>query len=261
MAAIEKRWLRMSRVFFIVVMLWPASAFASGELAKTIAKIKPAIVGIGTFHPTGSPRLTLRGTGFAILDGRHIVTNKHVIPSSLDEGGRERLVVLIGTGNKPQFRDAKVIASSSLHDLAVLKISGKALPTFKLGASNLIGEGSDIAFTGFPIGGVLGLYPATHTGIVASITPIAIPAASAKHLNLASLKRLRNPYFVYQLDATAYPGNSGSPMYDPRTGRVHGIVNKVFVKQSKENVLSKPSAITYAIPVKYLNKLLNQLPK
>jgi len=261
MAAIEKQLVRMRCLFFVVVMGWAPSVLANGELVKTIAKIKPAIVGIGTYHPTRSPRLKLRGTGFAILNGRHIVTNKHVIPHSLDSTSRERLVVFVGTGNKPEYRQAEVIASSKQHDLAVLKISGSALPTFRLGNSKLISEGRDIAFTGFPIGAVLGLYPVTHTGTVASITPIAIPAVSAKQLNLASLKRLRNPYMVYQLDATAYPGNSGSPMYDPRTGQVYGIINKVFVKQSKESVLSNPSAITYAIPVKYLNKLLSQLPK
>lgn len=62
------------------------------------------------------------------------------------------------------------------------------------------------------------------------------------------VKRLRNPYKVFQLDATAYPGNSGSPLYDPGTGAVVGIINSVAVKESKENILSKPSGITYAIP-------------
>ncbi|MFT6735736.1 MAG: serine protease Do, partial [Polaribacter sp.] len=31
--------------------------------------------------------------------------------------------------------------------------------------------------------------------------------------------------------------------------------NKVFVKESKETVLEKPSGISYAIPVKYLMEL------
>jgi len=61
---------------------------------------------------------------------------------------------------------------------------------------------------------------------------------------------------VYQLDATAYPGNSGSAMYHASTGEVVGIINKVFVQESKEAVISKPSGITYAIPVKYLHQLL-----
>jgi S1-C subfamily serine protease len=67
---------------------------------------------------------------------------------------------------------------------------------------------------------------------------------------------LKNSYDIYQLDATAYPGNSGSPVYDPRTGEVVAIINKVLVKTTKEHMLSDPSAITYAIPIKYLNKLI-----
>jgi S1-C subfamily serine protease len=60
---------------------------------------------------------------------------------------------------------------------------------------------------------------------------------------------------IYQLDITAYPGNSGSPLYSAENGEVLGILNKVFVKESKETVLEKPSGISYAIPVKYLIQL------
>ena len=70
------------------------------------------------------------------------------------------------------------------------------------------------------------------------------------------IKQLRDPYDVFQLDATAYSGNSGSPLYDPETGEVVGVINKVFVKESKEAVLEKPSGITYAIPVRYVKELL-----
>jgi S1-C subfamily serine protease len=63
---------------------------------------------------------------------------------------------------------------------------------------------------------------------------------------------------VLQLDATAYPGNSGSPIYDPATGDVLGIVNMVFVKGTKEAALSQPSGITYAVPVQHLQALLRK---
>ena len=72
------------------------------------------------------------------------------------------------------------------------------------------------------------------------------------------IKRLKNPYFVYQLDATAYPGNSGSPLFDAANGKILGVINKVFIKESKESVLQKPSGITYAIPGKYIIKLLKE---
>jgi S1-C subfamily serine protease len=41
-------------------------------------------------------------------------------------------------------------------------------------------------------------------------------------------------------------------------GEVIGIINMVFVKESKESVLSKPSGISFAIPVRFLRELLQK---
>ena len=115
-----------------------------------------------------------------------------------------------------------------------------------------------IAITDVP--NVLGMTPVTHRGIVSAITPIGIPQANSRSLDPALIRRLANDVFrVYQLDATAYPGNSGSPLYDPASGEVVGVMNMVFVKSTKENVLSDPSGISYAIPVEYLQRLLADL--
>ena len=153
---------------------------------------------------------------------------------------------------------ATLIATDKEHDIALLKIKGQPLPALQLAQSHFKPEGSAIAFTGFPIGAVLGLYPVTHRGIIAAVTPTIIPVDDSRQISIAMIKRLRDPYLVYQLDATAYPGNSGSAMYDIETGKVIGIINKVFVQESKETVISKPSGITYAIPVKYLHQLLKK---
>ena len=121
-------------------------------------------------------------------------------------------------------------------------------------------EGQEIFFTGYPIGAVLGPYPATHRGIISAITPIAIPQSRAGDLDARTVRRLSSGAFpVFQLDATAYPGNSGSPVYDPDTGEVLGIVNMVFVKGTKEAVLTDPSGITYAVPASYLQSLLKNI--
>ena len=133
-----------------------------------------------------------------------------------------------------------------------------ALPAATLAGAELQPAGTEIGFTGFPITNVLGLYPATHRGIISAITPIATPADNSTQLQAAALKRLQQPYMVYQLDATAYPGNSGSPLYNVETAEVIGIINKVFVKSTKEAVLKDPSAITYAIPVQFLLPLLSE---
>ena len=102
--------------------------------------------------------------------------------------------------------------SSASIPLALLEIEGKPLPALSLGDANRVREGEEIAFTGLPIGMVLGLYPVTHRGIVSAITPMVIPAMSSRQLSAKQIRRLRSPFNVLQLDATAYPGNSGSPV-------------------------------------------------
>ena len=228
------------------------------EFVDIVAKIKPSVVGIGIHTPTSRPQNTLRGSGFVIGDGQYIVTNAHVLPTELNDDLLQKMAVFVGAGKSAKVRKAKIIATSDEYDLAVLKISGTPLPAMSLAEKNMRPDGSYIAFTGFPIGAVLGLYPVTHRGIISSTTPTVTPAQTAGQISLKMLKRMRNPYFAYQLDATAYPGNSGSAMYDMKTGKVVGIINKVFVQTTKEAVISNPSGITYAIPVKYLYKILKE---
>jgi len=66
------------------------------------------------------------------------------------------------------------------------------------------------------------------------------------------------PYKVLQLDGTAYPGNSGSPLFDPESGAVVGAINMVFVKGTRESALTQPSGISYAIPVQPLAELIRK---
>lgn len=242
----------------LIVILFFCNTSANANFVEVVAKIKPSVVGIGIHTPTSQPQNILRGTGFVIGNGHYIVTNAHVLPTILDDQLLQKMAVFIGSGKNAKVREAEIITTSALYDLAILKISGSALPAMTLANKNLYPDGSAIAFTGFPIGGVLGLYPVTHRGIIASITPSVVPAASAEKINLTMLKRMKNPYLVYQLDATAYPGNSGSAMYDMSTGKVVGIINKVFVQSTKEAVISNPSGITYAIPVKFLYQILQE---
>jgi S1-C subfamily serine protease len=86
-----------------------------------------------------------------------------------------------------------------------------------------------------------------------------LPGGNARDINARVISQLRSGSFdIYQLDATAYPGNSGGPLYEVERGEVVGIINMVLVKETKESVLSKPSAISYAVPVRHLRDLLNK---
>jgi S1-C subfamily serine protease len=242
----------------VLLFAWRASAVEPDRLPDTIEKIKPAIVAIGTYEKVRRPPAIFLGTGFAIGEGLHIVTNAHVLPPKIDAEKKETVAVFAGRGDLVDIREATKVAEDRDHDLAVLKITGQPLPGLTLGDSSRVREGETYAFTGYPIGMVLGLHPATHRGTISAITPIAIPQLSAQQLNKNLLARLTTPYDVFQLDATAYPGNSGSPLYDPNTGVVLGIINKVFVQETKESILQKPSGISYAIPINHLRELLKK---
>lgn len=247
---------RLVLVSLICTFAFAGSMPARADLAQTLVKVKPAIVGVGTVLPTRNPARIFSGTGFVVGDGLTVVTNVHVLPPLLDEEKKELLVVYAGSAQHPDIREATVIARDPEHDIALLRISGAPLAALILGDSNTVKEGATVAFTGFPLGMILGLHPATHRGIVAAITPYVSPAYNSKQLDVKAIQRLKHPFDVFQLDAIAYPGNSGSPMYDPDTGVVYGVVNSVFIRESKENLLKQPSGITYVIPGNYIRDLL-----
>jgi S1-C subfamily serine protease len=251
----------------LVAVLWAASGLsalaASDPIADTIPRVKPAIVGVGTFMKTRSPALQFVATGFAVADGRHIVTNAHAVDKALDTERLESRIVLVAKGDEVVARKAEITALDREHDLALLSIEGEPLPALKLGDSAAVREGRTLAFTGFPIGMVLGFHPSTHRGMVAAITPVALPVMSAQQLNPRVVSRIREtPYKVFQLDAVAYPGNSGSPLYDTESGVVYGVINSTFVQGTRENAISRPSGISYAIPSIHIRNLLqaNNVP-
>lgn len=228
----------------------------AADIVDLLPRVKPAVVGIGTLHPTRNPRIKLLGTGFVVGDGRQIVTNAHIPPLILDSEHKETLAVIVRRGEQVEIRPAERVAADEEHDLLLLKVAGAPLPTLPLGNSDQAREGQALYFTGYPLGAVLGLYPATHRAGLAAIAPVFTPPAGAKGLTGKLIRRANEPFLMFQLDAIAYPGNSGSPLYDPQTGEVLGIVNSVFVKGAKENALTNPSGISYAIPARYIKALL-----
>jgi serine protease Do len=248
--------------------IWPLTALlalsglttplAAANLADTIASLKPSVVGIGTRQHTRRPANRFLGTGFVVGDGRHVLTNAHTIKLDLDSDHREFLAVFVGQGSKVRVREAEQVAKDLRHDLSLLRISGQPLPALRLGDSDRVREGDPIAFTGFPIAPVRGLYPATHRGIVAAILPVALPVFSQHQLTPQRRRQLADPFPVFQLDAVAYPGNSGSPLFDPGSGEVVGIINAVFAKSTRDEVVEKPSGISYAIPIRRALRLIEK---
>ncbi|MEO8751680.1 MAG: serine protease [Casimicrobiaceae bacterium] len=245
----------------LVLVAQIASSAWAEEATATIERVKRSVVAVGTFARTRSPQFAFRGTGFIVDDGTLVVTNSHVVPGPPDPNQMEVTGILIPQpgGSPALFREAREVAKDADVDLALLKIVGTPLPAVRVGNSDGVKEGQDILITGFPIGAMLGPFAATHRGIIAAIAPIAIPQAHSTELNAKTARRLGAGAFnIFQLDATAYPGSSGSPVYDPATGQVIAIINMVLVKGTKEAAFSQPSGISYAVPAKYIGDLLQK---
>ncbi|MBL8472242.1 MAG: trypsin-like peptidase domain-containing protein [Rhodocyclaceae bacterium] len=231
------------------------------DLPDTIVRIKPGIVAIGSYQRMRAPQFEFSGTGFAVGDGSLVVTNAHVVARTLNDIRLETWVALAPAAgrNDGEIIEATVLETDKEHDLALLKLKNRTLPPLKLGDMAQLREGLRLAMTGFPIGNVLGVFPATHTMLVAALAPIAIPAANGARLDARLIRRLAaGTINIVQLDGTAYPGNSGSPLYDMETGEVYAVLNMTLVKSTKESAITSPSGISYAIPVSFVRELLQQ---
>ncbi len=247
----------------LCVLLGVAQSARAADLPGIIPQVKAAVVIVGTFKATDSPRFRLRGTGFAVGTGSSnlVVTNLHVLPEAIENQAEMQLVVQVRKGDRElDMRSARVLEVDRAHDLAVLRIEGAAVPALHVRDSDTVREGQSVAFMGFPIGGALGFSSVTHRAMISSIAPIVLPAATATQLSAAAIRNARAGAFdIFQLDGTAYPGNSGGPLFDPASGDLLGVVNMVFIKGSRESALSAPSGITYAIPSKFVAELLERV--
>ena len=233
----------------------------AAALVDVIEQVKPSVVLVGTHRPADSPRFRFRGTGFVVAPGNRVISNLHVLPEvteEVDEGGQ--LVVQVRTGPSSfQMRAAKVLAKDYQHDLTLLEIDGPPVAALALGDSATVREGQSLAFMGFPIGSVLGYSSVTHRATVSSITPAHLPKPGSQQLSAAAIRSARETNFdIFQLDATAYPGNSGGPLFDPDSGKVVGVLNMVMLKGARESALSQPSGISYAIPGRHVLELLRR---
>lgn len=251
----RRRWLQLAAALGGGVL----SSLAAGAegLPGLIAAMKPSVVLVGSHGMLDAPRFTFSGTGFAVADGLHVVTNAHVVQALDNPAAQRQVAVMVWSVESGwQLRVARLVSTDVRYDVAVLRVEGPAIRPLPL-AEREVAEGTTIALMGFPLGGALGFSHVTHRGIIAARTAIVPPASNAQGLNERAVRQLRQGAFeVLQLDATAYPGNSGGPVVDVASGEVVGVVSMVLVKGTREAALNAPSGITYAIPAQDVRRLV-----
>ncbi len=172
------------------------------------------------------------GTGFVLTESGYIVTNHHVVDEST------KLTVTLHDGTSYA---AKLRGSDATNDLAVLKIDAPGLKPVKLGSSDDLIVGDQVAVIGNPLG-----------ELTATLT---VGYVSAKDRVVSTDGSQIN---MLQTDAAVNAGNSGGPIFNMK-GEVVGIITAKY--SGITNSGSSIEGIGFAIPIDDVSKKIDDIVK
>lgn len=175
-----------------------------------------------------TPKRQLTGSGVIISEDGYIVTNNHVV-----EGADELTVTL----NDNREFSARVVGTDKSTDLALIKVSGKNLPTLPIGNSDNLKVGEWVIAVGNPYN----LNNTVTAGIV-----------SAKARGLGATQGGVESFI--QTDAAINQGNSGGALVNVQ-GELVGI-NAMLYSQT-----GSYSGYGFAIPTVIMNKVVDDIKK
>jgi S1-C subfamily serine protease len=240
-----------------IVQAQPAGAKPVDPFVTATKEIRPSVVAVGSYLRTDTPTVKYFGTGFVVADGLTVVTNAHVVEALRQQNRLDQLRVYFPDTRDVDGREAKVLMEDKYHDVALIQFTGKPARPLKL-ATEDPDQGTSVGMLGYPIGTMLGLVPAVHKGVVAAVVPAVLPLPVGVKMTPELQTALKNPYNLYQLDMVAFPGNSGSPLYDAGDGTVIGIVNMTLATKTREHLFDKPTGIAYAVPVRWIHDIIRR---
>ena len=209
----------------------------ANSVAGIAKRVLPSVVSIEAKDADGGAT----GSGFVISSDGYILTNNHVIASSVTSGGD--IVVRLQDGTA---YDATVVGRDASYDLAVLRVSNRALTALQFGDSDKVAVGDSVLAIGSP----LGLQGTVTLGII-SAKDRAVTAGGSRSDN-AFINAL-------QTDAAINPGNSGGPLVDS-TGAVIG-VNSAIATLGSFSAQTGSIGLGFAIPINQARKTAEQLIK
>ena len=196
------------------------------DFVSIIAEVRPSVVAITTEVPVRffGRQFTQEGagSGWIIDEDGLIVTNNHVV-----EGARNVTVTL----EDGRIFPAESVRTSSVADLAVIKINAQGLPALQIGDSSQIQVGEWVV----AVGNSLGLGISATKGIVSALG-VSISTSPGESLDN-----------LIQTDAAINPGNSGGPLVN-LLGQVVGI-NSIKVSQVGVEGMGYAISIDKAKPI------------
>ncbi|MCG5465093.1 trypsin-like peptidase domain-containing protein [Micromonospora sp. NPDC053740] len=197
----------------------PAAASAAPVPAELVTAAERTVPGVVSVLAGGATSGSATGSGFAVDDQQHLITNDHI----LAKGGGGPVTVELPDGRR--FA-AEVVGREPRSDLAVLKVPASAgltpLPLAKPGATRV---GEPVLAVGSP----LGLAGTVTAGIVSALD---------RQVRLGN-----NRHSAVQTDASINPGNSGGPLVNAR-GEVVGVNTAIATIDGNGSI-----GIGFAIPI------------
>lgn len=171
-----------------------------------------------------------QGSGFLISADGYVVTNYHVVEQD------KQVEVTLYNG---ETMTAEVVGHESGNDIALLKVDGENLPFAKLGSSDKLAVGDQVAAIGNPLG-----------ELTASLT---VGYISAKDRIMDTDGTVIN---MLQTDAAINSGNSGGPLFN-MSGEVVGIITAKYSGNSDSG--ASIEGLGFAIPTDDVVGILSDL--
>jgi serine protease Do len=177
-----------------------------GSVPDIAEEARLSVVRVGVNCREGDPdRCAGAGSGWAVDDSGHIVTNSHVI-SGGSPAGAVASNILVTTDDGRTF-EARVVGRDPRTDLAVLRVDGLELDPLPLANLDDLRIGEPVIAIGYAFD--LGASPSVTTGVI-----------SARERNIQEAQAAI--FGLIQTDAAINPGNSGGPLLNLR-GEVVGV--------------------------------------
>ncbi|WP_298818141.1 S1C family serine protease [Chloroflexus sp.] len=199
----------------------------SDAMVAAVKRVAPAVVTVTVESSTGRGS----GSGVIINDQGYIITNNHVV-----ENGR-RYYILFADGSR---REAQLVGTDSLNDIAVLKVDGEVPGVAAIGDSAALQPGETVLAIGSPLGN----FRNTVTAGVVSALNRSVPGSGMEGL--------------IQTDAAINSGNSGGPLINLK-GEVVGI-NTMVVRNDLGFGTSAPvEGLGFAVPSSIFANVADQI--
>ncbi|WBB82000.1 trypsin-like peptidase domain-containing protein [Micromonospora sp. WMMD882] len=202
----------------------PPAASAAPVPAELVTAAERTVPGVVSVLVGAGRGRSATGSGFAVDDQQHIITNDHI----LARGTGGAVTVELPDGRR---LPAEVVGREPRSDLAVLRVPPSAglapLPLARPGATRV---GEPVLAVGSPLG-----LPGTVTaGIVSALD---------RQVRLGD-----NRHTAVQTDASINPGNSGGPLVNAR-GEVVGVNTAIATIDGNGSI-----GIGFAIPIEQVQQ-------